>query len=76
MLIIREKDGVRSTSRVNLNNKEVLNSPYFYLQQNDIVYVEPENRAKVAETSAGNRFIGIWAAVISTAGFVLIAIYQ
>jgi polysaccharide export outer membrane protein len=41
VLIIRENNGIRSTMRANLNSKDVLNSPYFYLQQNDIVYVEP-----------------------------------
>lgn len=41
VLIIREKDGIRTANRLNLNNKEVLNSDFFYLQQNDIVYVEP-----------------------------------
>jgi polysaccharide biosynthesis/export protein len=76
VLIIREKDGVRSTSRINLNNKDVLSSPYFYLQQNDIVYVEPDNRVKVADTAPGNRFLGLWAAVLTTAGFVIIALYQ
>ena len=76
VLIIREKDGVRSTARINLNNKDVLASPYFYLQQNDIVYVEPDNRVKTADTAPGNRFLGIFAAIISTAGFVLIAIYD
>ncbi|HEX6892993.1 MAG TPA: polysaccharide biosynthesis/export family protein [Chryseolinea sp.] len=75
VLIIREKNGVRSTARVNLNNKDVLTSPYFYLQQNDIVYVEPNNKVKTADTAPGNRLIGIWAALITTAGFVLIAIY-
>lgn len=71
VLIIREKEGVRSTARINLNNKEVLNSPFFYLQQNDIVYVEPENKAKVAETRPGNRFIPIWATFITTTGFIV-----
>ncbi|MCC9167202.1 polysaccharide biosynthesis/export family protein [Pontibacter harenae] len=42
VLIMREKNGERSAVRLNLNNKDVLNSPYFYLQQNDIVYVEPD----------------------------------
>jgi polysaccharide export outer membrane protein len=65
VLIIREKEGIRSATRINLNNKEVLNSPYFYLQQNDIVYVEPENRTKVAQTSASNRFIPIVVAAIT-----------
>jgi polysaccharide export outer membrane protein len=60
VLIIREKDGVRSTARINLNNKEVLTSPYFYLQQNDIVYVEPDNKVKVASTAPGTRFLGLW----------------
>lgn len=76
VLVIREKEGVRSTIRLNLNTKAALNSPYFYLQQNDIVYVEPENRVKTADTAPGNRFIGIWSAIITTAGFVLISIYN
>lgn len=74
VLIIREKDGVRTATRLNLNNKSVLSSPYFYLQQNDIVYVEPENRVKTADTAPGNRFIAIWSALITTAGFVLISL--
>lgn len=74
VLIIREQQGVRRTTRINLNNKDVLNSPYFYLQQNDIVYVEPSNREKAAETSPGNRYIGLWGSVISTIGFVAITV--
>jgi polysaccharide biosynthesis/export protein len=74
VLIIREQQGVRRTTRINLNNKDVLNSPYFYLQQNDIVYVEPSNREKKAEISVGNRYLGLWSTVISTLGFVAITI--
>ena len=74
VLIIREKQGVRKTTRINLNNKDVLNSPYFYLQQNDIVYVEPSNREKTAETRVGNKYIGLWGSFISTLGFVAISI--
>lgn len=76
VLIIREKDGVRSAARINLNNKDILSSPYFYLQQNDIVYVEPDNKEKMAANAPGNRFLGLWAALISVAGFVLIAVYD
>ena len=43
VLIIREQDGVRTLLRVNLNDKEALNSPDYYLQQNDIIYVEPDS---------------------------------
>lgn len=41
VLIIREEEGVRTMTRMNLNSRDVLNSPYFYLQQNDVIYVEP-----------------------------------
>lgn len=41
VLVIREQEGERTMARLNLNNKEVFNSPYFYLKQNDVVYVEP-----------------------------------
>jgi len=74
VLIIREKEGVRNTARINLNNKDVLSSPYFYLQQNDIVYVEPENKSKAAQTDPSNRYIGLWAAIISVIGFGIITV--
>lgn len=45
VLVIRETDGKRTETRVNLTNKDVFSSPVFYLQQNDLVYVEP-NRTK------------------------------
>lgn len=43
VLIIREKDGERKLIRVNLNDKNLMNSPDYFLQQNDIVYVEPDS---------------------------------
>lgn len=43
VLIIREKDGERTLIRVDLNDKELLKSPHYFLQQNDIVYVEPDS---------------------------------
>lgn len=64
VLVLREKNGTRSTIRLNLNRKETLGSPYFYLQQNDIVYVEPDNRAKVAQVSAANRYLPVVAAAL------------
>ena len=39
--VIREIDGQRKYAHLNLNSSEVLNSPYYYLQQNDYVYVAP-----------------------------------
>lgn len=44
--VIREVDGERQIFMHNLNSTEIFNSPCFYLQQNDIVYVEPKYRKK------------------------------
>lgn len=64
VLIIREKNNVRTTTRINLNNKSTLNSPYFYLQQNDIVYVEPD-KAKALQVSTRSVNLPIYLSVIS-----------
>ena len=44
--VIREIDGERQIFMHDLNNTEIFKSPCFYLQQNDIVYVEPKYRKK------------------------------
>lgn len=41
VLIIRETEGKREYARLNLNSRTLFSSPYYYLKQNDIVYVEP-----------------------------------
>lgn len=42
ILLIREDSkGVKRTVRLNINDPQILNSPYYYLQQNDVVYVTP-----------------------------------
>lgn len=51
ILIIREKDGERKLIRIDLNDKDLLNSPDYYLQQNDIVYVEPDSFKAVMASS-------------------------
>ncbi|MEJ7663187.1 MAG: polysaccharide biosynthesis/export family protein [Hymenobacter sp.] len=58
VLLVRERNHVRSTTRLNLNNKELLNSPYFYLQQNDVLYVAPD-RLKEVQASTNTRTVTI-----------------
>ncbi|GGG25166.1 polysaccharide biosynthesis/export family protein [Pontibacter amylolyticus] len=74
VLVIREQNGERTMARLNLNSKETLNSPYFYLQQNDIVYVEPD-KAKVTGTSFIRRNWGFAAGLVSSA-FVLYQLFK
>ena len=51
--LIRESaSGKKEIIRINLNDAEIINSPYYYLQQNDIVYVEP-NKVKARNSTIG-----------------------
>ncbi|MBQ8863843.1 MAG: polysaccharide biosynthesis/export family protein [Rikenellaceae bacterium] len=44
VLVIREEDGKRINAYVNLKSKSLFESPYFYLKQNDVIYVIPNKR--------------------------------
>jgi polysaccharide biosynthesis/export protein len=46
VLVIREKDNSKEFKRLNLTDQSIFYSPYFYLQPNDIVYVEPVKEKK------------------------------
>ena len=52
VLLIREKDGKREFINVDLTNKKLFNSPYYYMAQNDVIYVAP-NKAKVNSSAVG-----------------------
>ncbi|KQC29328.1 polysaccharide biosynthesis/export family protein [Flagellimonas eckloniae] len=54
VMVIRDFDGTKVYSKVNLTSKEVLTSPVYYLTQNDVVYVEP-NQSAVTSSSLDNR---------------------
>lgn len=44
--VIREENGMRTVGELDLTSKEIFNSPYYYLHQNDVVYVEPNMKRK------------------------------
>ncbi|MFH6769542.1 polysaccharide biosynthesis/export family protein [Gaetbulibacter aquiaggeris] len=52
VLLIREKNGARDFVTIDLTNKALFNSPYYYLAQNDVLYVEP-NKTKVNSAAVG-----------------------
>jgi len=64
VLVIRTENGRRTMNRLNLNKIESMDSPYFNLKQNDIVYVEPD-KSKAVEYSQNTRLAPIIVASIS-----------
>lgn len=64
VLLIREDaTGEKSVHRLNLNDANLINSPYYYLQQNDYLYVEPNSVQ--AKNSAIGSSTTIWISVVS-----------
>ena len=63
--VIREENGVRTTATLDLTSQDIYDSPYFYLQQNDVVYVKPNKyRAQAGEISQNRSF---YISLVSTA---------
>lgn len=63
--VIREKDGKRTILFHDLRSADIFNSPCYYLQQNDIVYVEP-NKAKAGQSEINqNKAVGVWLSAAS-----------
>lgn len=52
-LIRKDASGKKEIHTLNLNDADIVNSPYYYLQQNDVVYVEP-NKVKAQNSSVGS----------------------
>ncbi|MNK52413.1 Polysaccharide biosynthesis/export protein [compost metagenome] len=52
IMVIREIDGQKNIHRLDLTQQNALNSPYYYLAQNDVVYVEP-NKAQINNSKLG-----------------------
>ena len=71
VMVIRDNDGKRELARLNLNSTDLFNSPYFYLKQNDVVYVEP-NKSKIVQADASQTRIITIAASITAALLVLL----
>lgn len=72
VLLIREKENNKlEFNRINLNSKSLFSSPYYYLQKNDIVYVEP-NRLKRQQT---NEFFLFYLPTISTLIATALSVY-
>lgn len=74
IFLIREgSDGQKEFHRLDINDANIINSPYYYLQQNDVVYVEPRKiEARNAFISANTSiWISLASALMSVATFII-----
>ncbi|ASK32732.1 sugar transporter [Chryseobacterium sp. T16E-39] len=72
ILIVRNVDGQISKERVDLTSANFINSPYYYLKQNDVVYVQPStNREKAARVDPNT---GLYISVASVIASITVGI--
>jgi polysaccharide export outer membrane protein len=62
ILVLREEGGKKLAYRVNILSNKILTSPVFYLQQNDVIYVE-HNRARI-QSASSNANTGLYFSLI------------
>lgn len=58
VILIRQDGANKIVKRLNLNSSDILSSPYFFLESNDVIYVEP-GKAKVATTDRFQQLLPI-----------------
>lgn len=74
VLLIRNVDGITSKHYLDLTDAELFNSPYYYVKQNDVIYVAP-NKARKSAASYGPQ-TGIWISVASVLIGVLALLFR
>lgn len=63
VLVMREENGRTTHAYLDLGDAQVINSPYYYLQQNDVVYVEPNGPQR--QSASYNRNAGVYISIAS-----------
>lgn len=71
IIVIREEDGQRRQYVHNIKSKNIFDSPCYYLQQNDIIYVEPKTKREVNVEDKVLQYISLAASLASTATMIL-----
>ena len=74
IMVIREKNGKREFGQINLLSMNSFNSPYFNLQQNDIVYVEPNKAKAISNDQALLRNLSVITSVLSVISTVFVLV--
>ena len=64
VMVIRTQDGFRTAYSVNLQTKDLFDSPVYYLQQNDVIYIKPSKYV------SDGRFERVWSVTSSAFSFI------
>jgi polysaccharide export outer membrane protein len=74
ILVIRDNHGKKESYRVDLTSANLINSPVYYLEQNDVVYVEPNAAARSTGTfwrTSGSILISVTSLIVTTLSILM-----
>lgn len=71
ILVVREENGERSFQRLNLQSDEIFMSDYYYLKQNDVIYVEPIRARTATVSDPAQRFLAYLTTALSVIGITI-----
>ena len=75
VMLIREVEGKRRVKRIDLNSNNFLSSPYYYLQPNDIIYVEA-NKFKVINANRNQQLLPTILSGLSIIALVITTLFR
>jgi len=73
ILVVREENGKRNFATVDMSSSNFFVSDYYYLQQNDLVYVEPLEAKRGAVRNSSDKVLPFVSAVVSIAALLISA---
>jgi polysaccharide biosynthesis/export protein len=73
IMVVREENGTTSFGKIDLQSPDFFNSPYFFLHQNDVVYVDPKKSKKAVVSDPASRYI-TWASASLSAVSAIVTI--
>ena len=71
VLIMREEDGIRTFTRLDFKREDIFTSPYYYVQQNDVIYVEPIDARVATVADPASRIIQYTSAALSLLSVII-----
>lgn len=75
ILLIRELEGKREIIPIDLNSKDFFNTPYYYMKNNDVIYVQP-SRTKLTAVNRGYQNATVVLSAMSVLAIIFSTLYR
>ena len=71
ILLVRENNGQRVYVNIDLKDRRIFESPYFYIQQNDMIYVEPTKTKVATVQDPIFRYLSLGSTILSFVALII-----